>query len=98
MWLMLQNDSPENYVIASGTNYSVRDFVECAFSHVGLDYSDFVELDQRFYRPTESIPLKGDSSKIRQELNWQPNKNFDEIVAEMVEADLKYFSDKCQLI
>jgi GDPmannose 4,6-dehydratase len=98
MWLMLQNDSPENYVIASGTNHAVRDFVECAFSHVGLDYTDFVELDERFYRPTESIPLKGDSSKIRSELNWQPDKNFDEIVAEMVEADLKYFSDKCQVI
>jgi GDPmannose 4,6-dehydratase len=98
MWLMLQNDSPENYVIASGTNHAVRDFVECAFNHVGLDYTDFVELDKRFYRPTESIPLKGDSSKIRSELNWQPDKNFEEIVAEMVEADLKYFSDKCQVI
>ncbi len=92
MWLMLQNSAPQNYVIASGVNHSVRDFVECAFNYVGLNYQEFVELDPQFYRPAEAVPLRGDSSKIQQELNWRNNKQFTEIVAEMVENDLKLFS------
>lgn len=92
MWLMLQNHSPENYVIASGVNHSVRELVDCAFSHVGLDYQDFVEVDQRFYRPTEAVPLCGDSWKIRDELNWKSKHKFPDIVAEMVESDLSFFS------
>ena len=89
MWLMLQNSNPENYVIASGVNHSVRDFVECAFNYVGLDYQEYVELDPKFYRPAEAIPLRGDSSKIQQELHWQNTKNFSDLIAEMVEHDLK---------
>ncbi|AOY82558.2 MULTISPECIES: GDP-mannose 4,6-dehydratase [Moorena] len=84
--------APENYVIASGVNHSVRELVDCAFSHVGLDYQDFVEVDQRFYRPTEAVPLCGDSWKIRDELNWKSKKKFPDIVAEMVESDLSFFS------
>ncbi|WP_019508167.1 GDP-mannose 4,6-dehydratase [Pleurocapsa sp. PCC 7319] len=93
MWLMLQNSSPNDYVIASGKNHSVRDFVECAFRYVDLDYRKFVELDPRFFRPSEKIPLKGDHSKISTELHWQTEKIFEEIVSEMVENDLKIFSN-----
>ncbi len=92
MWLMLQKSTPQNYVIASGINHSVRDFVECAFNYVGLNYQEFVELDPRFYRPAEATPLRGDSSKIQQELNWKNNKQFTDIVAEMVANDLQLFS------
>ena len=93
MWLMLQNSSPEDYVIASGKNHSVQNFVECAFKYVDLDYREFVELDPRFYRSPEKVPLKGDSSKISSELHWQSEKDFEEIVSEMVENDLKLFSN-----
>lgn len=58
-------------MIASGVNYSVRELVDCAFSHVGLDYQDFVEVDQRFYRPTETVPICGDSWKIRMGAEWE---------------------------
>lgn len=93
MWLMLQNTVPQDYVIASGKTYSVRNFVECAFQYVDLDYRDFVELDSRFYRPSEKVPLKGDSSKIQSELDWQTEKNFTEIVSEMVKNDLIFFAN-----
>lgn len=92
MWLALQHHSPENYVVASGINHSVREFVEYAFDYVGLDYRKFVELDQRFYREPEKVPLCGDSTKIRAELNWKSEKQFTEVVREMVESDLSYFS------
>lgn len=92
MWLMLQNNSPQDYVIASGKTHSVQNFVECAFKYVDLDYREFVEYDARFYRPSEKIPLKGDSRKIYTELNWQTEKNFAEIIAEMVENDLNFFA------
>ncbi len=92
MWLMLQNSSPQDYVIASGINYSVRDFVELAFKYVDLDYREFVEIDPKFYRSSEQIPLKGDISKIHSELNWHTEKNLAEIVSEMVENDLRLFS------
>ena len=91
MWLMLQNPNPENYVIASGVNHSVRDFVQCAFNYVGLNYQEYVELDLQFYRPAEAVPLRGDSSKIKHELNWQSAKSFSELITEMVDHDLKLF-------
>lgn len=93
MWLMLQNNSPQDYVIASQKTHSVRDFVKCAFDYVALDYRKFVEIDPRFYRPSEKIALKGNSSKIFSELSWQSEKNFAAIVAEMVENDLNLFSN-----
>jgi GDPmannose 4,6-dehydratase len=92
MWLMLNNESPKDYVIASGITHSVRDFVECAFNHVGLNYQEFVELDPKFYRPPEAVALCGDSSEIQADLQWQNTKTFQEVVAIMVEHDLTYFS------
>ena len=92
MWLMLQQDTPRDYVVASGINYSVREFVQYAFNCVGLNYQEFVEVDQRFYREAEKIPLCGDSSQIQRELNWRSNRQLKDIIREMVENDLNFFS------
>lgn len=89
MWLMLQQEEPRDYVIATGKAYSVRDLCELAFSHVGLDYKDYVVEDPRFYRPAEVNQLLGDSKKARLELGWEPKCSFEEMIAMMVDADLE---------
>lgn len=89
MWLMLQQDTPDDYVVAMNETHSVREFLELAFGHVGLDYNDFVEIDQRYYRPAEVDLLLGDSSKARRQLNWEPQVSFHELVQMMVETDLE---------
>jgi GDPmannose 4,6-dehydratase len=94
MWLMLQQDQPDNYVIATGQCHSVREFVHAAFDHVGLDYQKYVEIDERFYRPAEVQLLQGDSSKAREKLGWQPRATFQELVKEMVESDLSLENNK----
>jgi GDPmannose 4,6-dehydratase len=88
MWLMLQQDQPSDYVVATGQTQSVRHFCELAFGHVGLDYQDHVVLDERFMRPAEVDLLVGDSSKAREMLGWQPETSFEELVHMMVEADV----------
>jgi GDPmannose 4,6-dehydratase len=88
MWLMLQQDEPDDYVIATGETHSVREFAELAFSHVGLDYRDHVVVDERFMRPAEVDLLVGDASKARRVLGWQPRTNFEALVRRMVDADL----------
>lgn len=89
MWLMLQQDEPEDYVIGTGETHSVREFCEIAFSSVGLDYRDYVVQDPRFYRPAEVDLLISDPSKARQKLGWQPTVSFEGLVKMMVNADLK---------
>ncbi len=89
MWLMLQQDQPDDYVVATGKTYSVREFAERAFAHVGLDYRDFVEMDTRYLRPTEVDLLLGDASKARRVLKWEPRVSFEQLVAMMVEHDLE---------
>lgn len=93
IWQMLQHDTPDDYVLATGINHSVEQFVDIAFSHLGLNYRDYVEVDPRFYRPAEEVPLCGDASKIRQTLGWQPTKPLSDIIAEMVEHDLRLLAD-----
>jgi GDPmannose 4,6-dehydratase len=88
MWLMLQADAPQDYVIATGETHSVREFCEHAFSHVGLDYEKHVVVDPEFYRPAEVEVLTGDASKARRELDWRPEVSFAELVKMMVDADL----------
>jgi GDPmannose 4,6-dehydratase len=88
MWLMLQQDEPQDYVLGTGVTHSVREFCEIAFSYVGLDYQDFVVQDPRFYRPAEVDLLVADPSKARQELDWSPKVNFLELIQMMVDADL----------
>jgi GDPmannose 4,6-dehydratase len=89
MWLMLQQDQPDDYVIATGIPHTVRELCELAFSQLDLDYRDYIVIDQRFYRPTEVMPLIGDSSKARDKINWQPKHTLTEIVSMMVKADYK---------
>jgi GDPmannose 4,6-dehydratase len=89
MWLMLQQDQPGDYVIATGQAHSVRQLCQAAFGHVGLDYQRYVELDPRYLRPTEVDALLGDPSKARAKLGWRPKTTFSELVALMMEADLK---------
>jgi GDPmannose 4,6-dehydratase len=89
MWLMLQQDEADNFVIATGQTSSVRDFCNLAFRYVGLDPSDHIETDQRFLRPAEVEALKGDASKARAKLGWAPTITLDELVREMVDADFR---------
>ncbi|MGZ3707855.1 MAG: GDP-mannose 4,6-dehydratase, partial [Bdellovibrionota bacterium] len=89
MWLMLQQDTPDDYVIATGVTHSVRQFVQLAFEHVGLDYQEYVAFDQRFFRPAEKVPLVGDATKARTKLGWTPKRDFKSIVTEMVDKDLQ---------
>ena len=90
MWLMLQQDKPEDYVIATGETYSIRDFLNVAFSEVGLfDWEEYVGQDERFMRPAEVDVLRGDSSKALNELGWKPKTSFEELVRNMVGNDIK---------
>jgi len=86
---MLQQDQPQDYVIGSGETHSVRELVELAFAHVGLDYRKHVVSDPKFYRPAEVDLLLADPSKARRELGWTPKVGFAELVAMMVDADLE---------
>jgi GDPmannose 4,6-dehydratase len=87
MWLMLQQDEPDDFVIGTGVPHSVRDFAERAFAVVGLDYRDHVVVDERFLRPAEVDHLLADPSKARERLGWAPRTSFDELVREMVDHD-----------
>ena len=89
MWLMLQQDAPDDYVVATNELYSVRDFCKQTFSRLGLNYEDHVEIDPRYYRPAEVDLLLGDSTKACTKLGWQPRTSFDQLVGMMVEHDLK---------
>ena len=88
MWLMLQEDSPDDYVICTGETHSVREFCEVAFSHLGLSYEDHVEVDEKFFRPAEVDLLVGDYSKASDKLKWTPKTTFEELVTMMVDADM----------
>jgi GDPmannose 4,6-dehydratase len=88
MWMMLNHDAPDDYVIATGEKHSVREFASIAFQHVGLNWEDYVEVDPKFLRPAEVTTLCGDCSKARRILGWEPEVSFHELVQMMVEADL----------
>ena len=89
MWLMLQQDKPDDYVIATGETHSVRDFLNEAFGSLDLDWNKYVEIDPRYYRPTEVDLLLGDATKAKRQLGWQPKVRFTELVRMMVEADFR---------
>lgn len=89
MWLMLQQDHPDNFVIGTGETHSVREFCQIAFDHVGLDYNQYVVEDPRFYRPAEVDLLVSDPTKAHRELGWEPSINFYQLVKMMVDADMK---------
>ena len=94
MWLMLQQDKPDDFVIATGTTHSVREFAEIAFRCADLDYQDFVRIDPKFFRTTEPTLLKGDASKARSVLGWKPVRTFEETIREMVEQDIQLVQDQ----
>jgi len=89
MWLMMQQEKPDDFVIATGESHSVREFLELAFERLDLDWRKYLELDPRFLRPSEVDVLCGDSSKARRVLGWQPKVDFKQLVALMVDADLE---------
>jgi GDPmannose 4,6-dehydratase len=89
MWLLLQQDEPDDYVIATGETHSVRQFLEGTFNYLNLDWQDYVEIDPKYFRPTEVDSLAGDSSKAWKKLKWKPKVRFKELVKLMVDADLK---------
>jgi GDPmannose 4,6-dehydratase len=93
MWLMLQQDQPDDYVIATGETHSVREFLEEAFGHVGLDWQRYVAQDPRYLRPAEVDLLLGDASKAKRQLGWAPKTKFRDLVRLMVDADLKLLKD-----
>jgi len=90
MWLMLQQNAPDDYVIATGITHSVRHLVELAFAHVGLDYRQHVEVDPALLRPAEVYHLRGDCAKAREHLGWEPTMSFEQLVANMVDSDLEF--------
>jgi GDPmannose 4,6-dehydratase len=97
MWLMLQQDKPDDYVIATGETHSVKEFVKLAFDYVGLNWKDYVKVDKTFYRPAEVHLLKGDYSKAKKKLGWKPSIDFGGLVKMMVDADLERLkNDKAQ--
>ncbi len=87
MWLMLQQDTPDDFVIATGESYSVRDVLDVSFGALGIDWKTYVELDPRYLRPTEVDHLRGDMSKAREKLGWKPKVTFQELITMMVKAD-----------
>ena len=88
MWLMLQQDNPDDYVIATGQQHTVQDMCEIAFTHVGLDWKKYVVTDPRFYRPAEVHTLLGDSARAKKEIGWEPQTSFSKLIQMMVDADL----------
>ncbi|MCW5959973.1 MAG: GDP-mannose 4,6-dehydratase [Pyrinomonadaceae bacterium] len=97
MHLMVQEDEPDDFVIAMGETHSVREFCELAFGELEIDYREHVKIDKRFYRPAEVDLLIGDSSKARKKLGWEPEYSFEEMVKEMVRSDLEMLSNKNRL-
>jgi GDPmannose 4,6-dehydratase len=89
MWMMLQKPTPDDYVIASGVSHSVREFVQIAFKHVGLDWKRYVKVDKKFFRPAEVHLLLGDASKAKKKLGWKPDVSFRQLVEMMVDADIE---------
>ncbi len=89
MWLMLQQERPDDYVIATGETYSVREFAEKVFEKLDLDYKEYVDIDKKYFRPTEVDVLLGDASKARKELNWTPKVGFTQLINMMIEADME---------
>jgi GDPmannose 4,6-dehydratase len=92
MWLMLQQDKPDDYVIATGEQHSVREFAEVAFSHLSLNYRDYVVVDPQLLRPADVETLLGNAAQAKKHLGWTHRASFSELVREMVEADLRFFS------
>lgn len=97
MWMMLQQDAPDDYVIATGTSRTIGEFCEVAFAHAGLDWRQYVVVDERFLRPAEVHTLLGDAAKAREKLGWEPEVGFEEMVQQMVDSDLEQVAHQSAL-
>jgi GDPmannose 4,6-dehydratase len=97
MWLMLQQDQPDDYVLATGETHSVRELCELAFGYLGLDWQEYVVVDPKYYRPAEVDLLVGDASKARRVLGWEPCVRFDQLVRMMVDADLQALQNRKEI-
>ena len=97
MWMMLQQDEPDDYVIATGTSRTIGEFCEVAFAHAGLDWRQYVVVDERFLRPAEVHTLLGDAAKAREKLGWEPEVGFEEMVQQMVDSDLEQVAHQSAL-
>lgn len=93
MWLMMQQDKPDDYIIATNETHSIREFLDVAFGYVGMDWKQYVEIDPRYYRPAEVELLIGDYGKARRQLGWEPKIRFADLVKLMVDADVKLLKD-----
>ena len=93
MWLMLQQDKPDDYVVATGETHSIREFLDVAFGHAGLNWEKHVEIDPRYYRPAEVDLLMGDYSKAKRQLGWEPKTKFEDLVKLMVDTDIQLLKD-----
>jgi GDPmannose 4,6-dehydratase len=93
MWIMLQQEEPDDFVIATGKTHSVKEFLQTAFDYVDLDYHDYLTIDNKLYRPSEVNILQGNASKARNKLNWVPKTSFEELVHEMVDGDINWYSN-----
>jgi GDPmannose 4,6-dehydratase len=89
MWKILQRDEPEDFVVGTGKQHSVKEFVEEAFSYVGLDYQKYIKVDEKYFRPNETEDLRADSSKIKKAIGWEPKVQFKDIIKIMVDADMR---------
>ena len=98
MWLMLQQDKPDDFVVASGENHSIREFAELAFREVGANWEKYVVVDKRFFRPAEVMELQGDASKALRVLGWAPKVTFDQLITLMVKADLAAVKDSMHTV
>ena len=97
MWLMLQHDEPDDFVVATGETHSIRQLLDLSFSHLDLDWQDYVEIDPRYFRPTEVELLLGDFSKAKEKLGWEPKVTFEQLAQMMVEADMKLAENEVKL-
>lgn len=93
MWIMLQQDKPDDYVVGTGKCHSVKEFLVVAFSYVGLDPYKYLEIDETFYRPSEVMLLQADASKAEKKLGWRPKMSFEELVKIMIDEDLRRLSN-----
>jgi GDPmannose 4,6-dehydratase len=89
MWLMLQQETPDDYVVATGETHSVREFAEKVFEKLELDYKQYVDIDRKYFRPSEVDVLLGDASKARKALRWTPKVGFEQLIDMMIEADME---------
>jgi GDPmannose 4,6-dehydratase len=94
MWRMMQLDKPDDFVVATGETHTVREFVELAFSYAGLDWKKHIEIDPRYFRPTEVDILQGDFSKAHRQLGWEPKVKFQELVTLMADADIQLLEEE----